>query len=267
MKKVNIAILQMKAKKEKKDSLAKVREMIKTLDTKKLDFIMLPEMFNCPYETKNFPIYAEEQGGYSYEQIADIARETKTYIIAGSMPERDEQGKIYNSSYVFDREGNCIGKHRKIHLFDIDVKGGQYFKESDTLTAGEDMTIVDTEFGKIGICICYDIRFPELSRAMGDAGAKIIMVPAAFNMTTGPAHWETLFKARALDQQVFMVGAAQAREKNSSYQSWGHSIAVSPWGQVIEQMDDKEGCMEISLDLSEIDRVRDAIPVLKQRKF
>jgi predicted amidohydrolase len=267
MQNVNIAILQMKVKSNKKESVASVRDMIHKLDTENLDFIILPEMFNCPYETSNFPIYAEKEGEYTYEQMAKIAREHKVYLIAGSMPERDENDKIYNTSYAFDRDGNCIGKHRKIHLFDVDIKGGQYFKESDTLTAGENMTIVDTEFGEIGICICYDIRFPELSRAMGDAGAKIIMVPAAFNTTTGPAHWDTLFRARALDQQVFMVGVAPARDKDASYQSWGHSIVVSPWGQIVEQMDEREGFVKLSLDLSEIDKVREAIPVLKQRKF
>ena len=129
------------------------------------------------------------------------------------------------------RNGHQIGKHRKMHLFDIDVKGGQYFKESDTLTPGDQVTVFDTEFGKMGLCICYDFRFPELARLMVDEGAQVIIVPAAFNMTTGPLHWELMFRQRAVDNQVYTIGAAPARDLNAGYHSWGHSIAVSPWGE------------------------------------
>ena len=118
------------------------------------------------------------------------------------MPEKDAEGNVYNTSYIFDREGKQIGKHRKVYLFDIDVKGGQTFKESDTLTAGDSDTVFDTEFGKIGVMLCFDIRFPELSRMMVNDGAKVIFVPAAFNMTTGPAHWELSFRTRALLRHV-----------------------------------------------------------------
>ena len=107
--------------------------------------------------------------------------------------------------------------NKKMHLFDIDIKGGQYFKESDTLTAGDQVTVFDTEFGKIGLCICFDFRFPELARQMVDKGAKVILVPAAFNMTTGPAHWELLFRQRAVDNQIFTLGTAPARNEREEY--------------------------------------------------
>lgn len=148
------------------------------------------------------------------------------------MPEEDGE-KIYNTSFVFDRSGNQIVRHRKMHLFDIRVDGGQSFCESDTFSAGEDITVFDTEFGKMGLIICFDIRFPELTRLEAFKGAQAVFVPAAFNMTTGPAHWELSFRARALDNQVFMVGCAPARDENAFYVSYANSIVTGPWGDVL----------------------------------
>lgn len=182
------------------------------------------------------------------------------------MPERDATGRIYNTSYVFDRNGHQIGKHRKMHLFDIDVKGGQYFKESDTLTPGNQVTVFDTEFGKMGVCICYDFRFPELARLMVDQGAEVIIVPAAFNMTTGPLHWELMFRQRAVDNQVYTLGAAPARDLNAGYHSWGHSIAVDPWGKVLMEMEEKPDVEIVELDLDEVKKVREQLPLLKHRR-
>ena len=182
------------------------------------------------------------------------------------MPEKDKDGRVYNTSYVFDRQGKQIGKHRKAHLFDIDIKGGQYFKESDTLTSGNQVTVFETEFGMVGLCICYDFRFPELSRLMVEKGAKLIVVPGAFNMTTGPLHWEILFRLRAVDNQVFTIGAAPARDPESGYTSWGNSLVVSPWGNIIKQMDEKEGYIISEVDLGLVDKARKELPLLAHRR-
>ena len=227
--------------------------------------VCLPEMFACPYETSNFPVYAEPEGGHSWMALSALAKEYQVYLSAGSVPELTDDGSVYNTSYVFDRNGAQIAKHRKVHLFDIDVKGGQCFKESDTLTAGSWATVFDTEFGKIGTCICYDFRFPELARRMVLEGAGIILVPAAFNMTTGPAHWEVMFRSRAIDNQVFAFGTAPARDRRSSYHSWGHSIAVSPWGTVLNQMGAKAGMQVTTIDLDQISAIRSQLPLLKHR--
>lgn len=140
-------------------------------------------------------------------EISNLASKNDVYILAGSIPEKEDD-RLFNTSYLFNRNGDVIAKHRKMHLFDIDVKGKITFKESDVLTAGNDFTIADTEFGKIGIGICYDVRFPELARIMVREGALVLFYPGAFNMTTGPAHWELLFKSRALDNQAYCVGVA-----------------------------------------------------------
>lgn len=228
--------------------------------------LMLPEMFCCPYEAKNFPLYAEEEGGTIWRCCSRLAESYRIYLSAGSMPEQGSDGRIYNTAYVFDPWGRQIAKHRKMHLFDIDVKGGQSFRESDTLTAGNQATVFDTEFGPMGLCICYDLRFPELVRLMALEGARLILVPAAFNMTTGPAHWELTFRAQAMFNQCFLAGTAPARDLSASYHSWGHSIVVNPWGEVICQMKEEAGYQTAELDLADVEPVREQLPLLRHRR-
>lgn len=230
------------------------------------DLLALPEMFCCPYETAKFSEYAEEEGGAIFRGCASLAREYGVCLSAGSLPERGADGRVYNTAYVFDRAGERIAKHRKMHLFDVDVIGGQVFHESETLSAGDEVTVFDTEFGKLGLCICYDFRFPELGRLMALRGARLLLVPAAFNLTTGPKHWELMFRAQAMFHQVFAIGTAPARDAGASYQSWGHSIATDPWGAVLAQMEEQEGEQLVDVDLTETERVREQIPLLRHRR-
>ncbi len=226
-------------------------------------FLALPEMFCCPYDVSCFPVFAEKEGGPLWQACSDLARTFNIYLSAGTMPERDSDGKIYNTAYVFDRNGRQIAKHRKMHLFDISVKNGQHFRESAVLSPGNSVTVFETEFCTMGLAICYDIRFPELFRLMAAKGAKVIFVPASFNMTTGPMHWELLFRSQAVFNQTFVVGTAPARVADSSYISWGHSIITDPWGNTISQMEDKEELRITKTDLSLCDEVREQIPVLR----
>ena len=264
---IKTAILQAHVYEEKSRNITQAAEILVRPELQGIDLAVLPEMFCCPYENKYFPEYAETEGGDTWEKCSRLAAEHRLYLIAGSMPERDEAGNIYNTSYVFDKNGHQIGKHRKMHLFDIDVKGGQYFKESDTLTPGNHATVFDTEFGKMGVMICYDIRFPEFARRMVLLGAKMIFVPAAFNMTTGPAHWELTFRARALDNQIYMLGCAPSRNVQAGYISWGHSIVTDPWGQVRNQLDEKEGILIEEIDLEWEEQIREQLPLLTHRRI
>ena len=270
--KMKIAILQTKVYAEKEKNIRQLEEILASGRTEGTDLVTLPEMFACPYETGNFPLYAEAEGGPSWQALSALAKKYGIYLSAGSMPEAvkakspSEKDRVYNTAYVFDREGKQIGKHRKAHLFDINVEGGQCFKESDTLSPGERIGCFDTEFGKIGLCICYDFRFPETARLMALDGAKVILVPAAFNMTTGPAHWELMFRQRAVESQCYVIGTAPARNPDSSYISWGHSIAVDPWGTILTQMDEKEGIRIIEIDLDYADKVRRELPLLAHRR-
>ena len=266
MEKIKIAAIQMSTVADKMENVRTVKTYLEKIKDENPDFVILPEMFCCPYQTENFPIYAEKEGGPVWQQLSGYAKQYGIYLIGGSMPEKDAEGNVYNTSYIFDREGKQIGKHRKVHLFDIDVKGGQTFKESDMLTAGDSDTVFDTEFGKIGVMLCFDIRFPELSRMMVNDGAKVIFVPAAFNMTTGPAHWELSFRTRALDNQIYMVGCAPARDVSAGYISWGHSIVTDPWGRVIDMLDEKKGILLAELDMDYEEQVREELPLLKSRR-
>lgn len=266
MEKIKIAAIQMPTVADKMENVRTVKAYLEKIKDENPDFVILPEMFCCPYQTENFPIYAEKEGGPVWQQLSGYAKQYGIYLIGGSMPEKDAEGNVYNTSYIFDREGKQIGKHRKVHLFDIDIKGGQTFKESDTLTAGDSDTVFDTEFGKIGVMLCFDIRFPELSRMMVNDGAKVIFVPAAFNMTTGPAHWELSFRTRALDNQIYMVGCAPARDVSAGYISWGHSIVTDPWGRVIDMLDEKKGILLAELDMDYEEQVREELPLLKSRR-
>lgn len=263
---MKVAAIQMPTVKDKIQNIRTAGTYIEKIKAENPDFVILPEMFCCPYQTENFPVYAEKEGGPSWQAMSDYARKYHIYLIAGSMPEADDSGNVYNTSYIFDRDGKQIGKHRKAHLFDINVKNGQHFKESDTLTSGDHATVFDTEFGKMGVMICYDIRFPEFARTMVLDGARMIFVPAAFNMTTGPAHWELTFRARALDNQIYMLGCAPARDTQVGYISWGHSIVTDSWGKVMKQLDEKEGILIEEIDLDREDQIREQLPLLKHRK-
>ena len=262
---MKIAQLQTHVYPEKQRSLAQVEAYMDKVMPEKPDLVALGEMFQCPYVTQNFPLYAEEEGGDTWQRLSQLAAKHQVYLSAGTVPELDG-GKVYNTAYVFDRQGRQIAKHRKVHLFDIDVEGGQSFKESDTLSAGNQVTVFDTEFGKIGICVCFDFRFPELGRLMALKGAKLILVPAAFNMTTGPAHWQIMFRSQALNNQCFVAGTSPARDEASSYVAWGHSLLVSPWGDIIKEAGEKEGFQITEIDLSEADRIRSQLPLLSARR-
>ena len=226
---------------------------------------MLPEIFCCPYENSNFVKYAQPAGGQIWQALRDMAKFSGVWLIGGSMPELCE-GRIYNTAFVFSPDGTQIARHRKVHLFDIDVPGGQYFKESDTFTAGDELTVFDTPFGRVGVAICFDIRFAEQFRLMALDGADMVFVPAAFNMTTGPAHWELLFRSRAADNQYWTLGCAPARCEEAGYVSYGNSIAVSPWGEVMGRLDEKAGVLIADIDTALNQKVRYRIPVMANRR-
>lgn len=253
------ALIQMNVGADKAENLARAARLVR--DAKGADVIMLPEMFCCPYSPADFVKNAEPEGGSVTQALSSMAREAGAYLIGGSFPEADE-GRICNTCLVFGPDGSLIAKHRKAHLFDIDVEGGQRFFESDTLTAGDQPTVFDTPWGRFGVCICFDIRFHKFISEM--EGMDFLAVPAAFNMTTGPLHWELLFRARAVDEQVFAFGCAPARDEAAPYVSYANSIAVSPWGRVIAKAGEEETILTVSVDPAEVRAARRQIPIGKQ---
>lgn len=268
--KLKIALCQIKVIDNKETNIKNAIKMIKKAKKENVDLAILPEMFNCPYENEKFIEYSEVlEDSYTLEKISTIAKEENIHILAGSFPEKvilEEGYKIYNTTCLFDNNGELIGTHRKVHLFDIDIADKISFKESDTLNAGKNISVINTKFGKIGIGICYDIRFIELSRILALEGAKILIFPGAFNLTTGPAHWELLFRSRALDNQVFTIGVAPALDKDASYNSYGHSIIANPMGEIVSQAEYDEELIIKEIDLEEVEKVREEIPILKNRR-
>jgi len=260
-----LAICQMEVAKSKDKNLLKAEKMIIEAALKGAEIIVLPEMFNCPYQNDFFIKFAETYPGKSTALISRLAKKFSVYIIGGSIPEKDGT-KIYNTSYSFDKKGNLAAKHRKVHLFDINVENGISFKESDTLSPGNKITVFDTEYCKFGVAICYDMRFPELIRKMTLCEARIIIIPAAFNMTTGPAHWHVTARARALDNQVYFICASPASDTKASYVAYGHSLAADPWGKIIAEAGEKEEILCFEIDLDYLEKVRRELPLLKHRR-
>ncbi len=265
LKTLKTALIQLKVVDDKEENIKTAEKMILEAASNGARLILLPEMFNTPYDNSRFPVYAEEYPGRSNRWMEELSKELKIYIAGGSVPER-EGDKLYNTAYVYSDEGRLIAKHRKAHLFDVDVEGGITFKESDTLTPGEWSTIFAIEDMKIGLIICYDIRFPEFSRKLALEGAEAILVPAAFNMTTGPAHWHISARVRALDNQLYMLLCSPARDFSGPYTAYGHSIVTSPWGDIVDQLGSEEGILYAELDRDHIIKVRNQLPLLKHRR-
>lgn len=239
--------------------------------------IVLPECFNSPYGTQYFPKYAEtlhpspptREQSPSFHSLSSIAAEAKAYLVGGSIPELDkETNKFYNTSLVFSPSGSLIGSHRKTHLFDIEIPGKITFKESEVLTPGNQLTVIDLpEYGKIGLSICYDIRFPEAAMIAARKGAFLLIYPGAFNTTTGPLHWSLLARARAVDNQVYVAMCSPARDLEATYHAYGHSLIANPSAEILSEAQDKEEVLYADLNNESIEGIRKSIPIYTQRRF
>ncbi|ODV59022.1 putative hydrolase [Ascoidea rubescens DSM 1968] len=275
LKPLKIALLQLSAGANKQTNLLNVENHV--AEALKLrpdtDLIMLPECFNSPYAVDKFREYSEVvsvKDGETTKFLSNLAKSNNVFLVGGSIPELDPvSNQIYNTSLTFDRNGELIGKHRKAHLFDIDIKGGIRFKESDSLSPGNKASYFNlNEFGNIGLGICYDIRFPELAAiAQRKANAFAMFYPGAFNTTTGPLHWHLLARSRAVDNQFFVVLCSPARDLSSSYHAYGHSLVVDPNGNIVAEAGTDEEILFAELDPSLLPTVRSSIPITFQRRF
>ncbi len=262
---MKVGIIQLKTGDNKKENLSRAAEMVQQAVEQGAEVVALPEMFCCPMEHDYFKSFAEKKGDLMYSALANMAQKNGVYLVGGSVPERKGE-KLYNTSWTFSPEGNEIHCHSKRKLFDITLPNGKGFKESNTFSAGESVhTVFDTPFGKIGVAICFEIRFAEDFYALERQGAEVVFVPANFSVPTGEAHWELLFRSRALDAQNFFVGVSGARNYESKFKSYAHSIVTDPWGDVVWQAGEQECVHVISLDFAKIEKVRRDIPVSNNR--
>ncbi|XP_059140518.1 omega-amidase NIT2-like isoform X2 [Physella acuta] len=267
MTRFKLALIQMAVGISKPENIAKACKFIQEASSAGAKVVTLPECFNSPYGTKYFRDYAEPvPGGPSSAALAKAARDNAVYIVGGSIPEKDGE-KLYNTCAVFNPKGEMVIKHRKVHLFDIDVPGKIRFQESEVLSPGDHLSMFQTPYCTIGVGICYDIRFAEMAQVYASKGCSLLLYPGAFNMTTGPAHWEAIQRARAIDNQMFVATASPARDETADYVAWGHSTVVDPWGEVISTTDEKEGIVYAEIDLARMEEIRQMIPVRKQKRF
>ena len=249
-------------------------EIVGTLVAKAVDrgagLVVLPEnlAFMGYHDSDKFQ-YAEVEGnGPIQDFLADLASTKGVWLIGGTIPIHSSPGKVRASSLVYDDSGVCMGRYDKIHLFDVDVPGSkEQYRESATIDAGDTPLVIDSPFGKLGVTVCYDLRFPELYRQLVDAGVEILAVPAAFTAKTGAAHWELLLRARAVENLAYVVAAGQAGVHQNGRETYGNSMIVDPWGTVVARLGTEPGVVVGQIDLESQKHYREVFPVLTHRRL
>lgn len=212
---------------------------------------------------------AEPLDGPTHRALGDIARAHRVWLLVGSVAEAcaDDPTRCHNTSLLLDADGRLVAHYRKLHLFDIDLADGTRFRESAHIAPGADVVVADTPVGRLGLSICYDLRFPELYRRLVDAGAEVLSVPSAFTLTTGRDHWHPLLRARAIEAQAWVLAPAQEGPHGGGRHSYGHSLVVDPWGTVVADCPDGEGLALAEVDPTRVAAVRRAMPVREHRRL
>lgn len=264
-RKFKAALIQLMVGKDRNKNLEHAYNMITKASKEGAKLVTLPECFNSPYGTNFFKEYAETLcKGPTCDMLSKAAKENQIYLIGGTFPEI-ENSKYYNTCTVWDPNGNLIAKYRKMHLFDIDIPGKITFKESDILSAGSELATFKMNDVKVGLGICYDLRFEELAKLYRLKECELLVYPGAFNMTTGPIHWELLQRGRAVDNQLFVMAISPARSEKG-YVAWAHSQVTDPWGRVIAQAGHEEEILFCNINLEACEEVRTQIPISYQRR-
>ncbi len=263
---MKLALVQLNSGPTITGNLPVVEKIIREAAAQGATFIATPEN-TCRMAKDNDQRWAEsfeEQDHPAIGFYAALAQELSIHLLIGSLSSLRIGNKLANRSYLFAPDGSIKASYDKIHLFDVDLDKGESYRESDLIKAGDKVITSDIEGVSIGLTICYDLRFPDLYRTLGKQGVKIITIPAAFTVPTGKAHWETLLRARAIENGAFILAPAQGGVHESGRATYGHSLVVNPWGQVIaHKADDTPGILICDIDLDEVSKARAAIPSLK----
>ncbi|MGZ4138072.1 MAG: carbon-nitrogen hydrolase family protein [Actinomycetota bacterium] len=267
---MRVAVCQMRSGEDVETNVALAERLVREAADGGADIAALPEVFTYLGSSAGRVAAAEPVPGPTTSRLSEIARERGMWILGGSLIERDGE-HIHNTSTLFDRSGELVARYRKIHLYDVDLPGQPPFRESATFTPGEQLVTHEADVARFGLSICYDLRFPELYRGLVTMGAEVLFVPAQFQWETGTDHWEVLLRARAIEDQCFVVAPAQwgtfgAPDKGR--RSYGNSMAVDPWGRVLVRAPDEgDGVWFADLDLAELRRVRETLPALQHRRL
>ncbi|MBQ0729310.1 MAG: carbon-nitrogen hydrolase family protein [Oleispira antarctica] len=251
-------------------NLAAVELQIQAAAKQGANIIALPEVFAC-YDSQKYLALGRQEItvlGTLRSRMSAWAKNNKVYLIGGTIPVLDPQtSKVYPRCYFYNDEGEELGYYDKLHLFDVDVDDAQgRYRESDMFLSGDEIKVFPTPYGNVGLTICYDLRFPYLFDHLRKAGADIISVVAAFTETTGKAHWQTLLQARAIEQQCYVLAANQWGQHDDKRRTFGHSMVISPWGEILDQLPTGQGIAIAEIDLSEVERIRRKMPIANHQR-
>jgi deaminated glutathione amidase len=278
MSELVVGAVQMTSTEDVEANLERARELVRQAATSGALLVGLPENFAYLGNDRDHRLAIAEtlpDPGTPLEDagprpilgaMQELARAAGTWLLLGGFPERGGGKKIRNSAVLLDPSGAVVSVYRKMHLFDVDVPGGRRFRESEAIEPGGAPVVAQTPWGGLGLSVCYDVRFPELYRALAVAGARMVAVPSAFTVETGKDHWHVLLRARAIENQVFLLAPAQFGVHGPNRSSYGHALVIDPWGVVLAECGDHEGVALARLDFDYQDRVRTALPVLGHRR-
>lgn len=269
---INAAAIQMVSTNTVTENLETAEKLIAEAVKKEAKLVTLPENFPlmCIEDSERINIQEPFGDGLLQTFLSEQAKKHKIILLGGTIPLESEQPeKVFPASLLYDSKGNCIAYYDKIHLFDVllDEENHEFYCESDAFMAGNNVVVANTEIGNIGLSICYDLRFPELYRKMHKHDVQIITVPAAFTATTGEAHWETLLRARAIENLCYVVASNQGGTHANGRETWGHSMIIDPWGTVLASVDKGIGIAVAQIDLEKQSRLRKTFPALSHIKF
>jgi predicted amidohydrolase len=266
-----VASIQTTSSTDVKKNLQQAEHLIKQAVAEGAQLVVLPENFSFMGKTEADKLNARETLGSGHVQdfLAQQALQHKTWIVGGTLPlTSPDFKKAYNACIVYDAQGKQVACYNKIHLFDAQVKPGtEVYEESASTAAGEQIVVVDTPVGRLGLAVCYDIRFPELFRALSTQGVEIIAVPTAFTVKTGQAHWEVLTRARAIENFCYVIGACQTGAHENGRETYGHSLIIDPWGTILACLPDNPGVITADISLETLHQIRNDFPVHQHRKL
>ena len=267
---MRVAIVQLSSTDDLTANLASTEKGIQEAADRGAQFVALPENFAyMRREGGRFPC-VQEPNGELMRMLSGWARQHRLWLLGGTLPEAVAgEERVYNTSLLYSPDGEEVARYRKMHLFDADLgsQGDDRYRESTHFKAGSEVVVAATPFGGVGLSICYDLRFPELYRAMLNRDLRWLMVPSAFTKETGPDHWEVLLRARAIESQAFLLAPAQCGQHSPDRASYGRSLIISPWGLVIAQAGDQPTVLVADCPESELERARQAIPALSHRRL
>lgn len=250
------------------DNIAKLKQALQTLPTARPLLVCLPEAFLVFSKHAGDTLLVSQRIEQYKQQLSELCRKHNIWFNAGTLPEPYNQHKYYAASHLFNNQGNIVASYNKIHLFDVEVddQTGSY-RESDFTQAGDEVVVVDSPFGKIGLTVCYDLRFAGLFNALVRKGAEIILVPSAFTVPTGKAHWQPLLAARAIETQCYVIAAAQYGVHENGRQTYGHSLMLSPWGETLSEKSTGLGFISCTVDLNQLHKIRRDMPLQSHQRF